>query len=67
MKYGNFAKHFQFEKGDQGVPCEEDAKWLTGGERERFAKGQFEKFKDKLEQLRTSQKQKLIDRGVIDG
>ena len=67
MKYGNFAKHFQFEKGVQGVPCEEDASWLTGGERDRFAKGQFEKFKAKLEDLRSKMKQKLINQGVIDG
>lgn len=67
MKYGNMAKRFQFERGAQSAPVPEDADWLTDGDKKKFAAGQFEKFSRALEELRMKMKQKLIDRGVIDG
>ena len=67
MKYGNMAKRYQFERGAQSKPEPEDASWLTDGEKKKFAAGQFEKFTNALEDLRSKMRQKLIDKGIIDG
>jgi hypothetical protein len=65
MKYGNMAKIFQFTKGADGTPEREDAKWLTEGEKAKFADGQFQKFLDALAAHRESTRNKLVKKGVI--
>lgn len=63
MKYRALAQVYLFKKGADATPTPEDAKWLTDGEKDKFATKQFDKFTTALNEVADKARQRLIDRG----